>query len=217
MEGNRYYEKLLKTVIDHSDSKTWKECVLEWKIINCFIDEDCDSTCICGKNGIKYLFEIENTFNGNRLYPIGSKCIKLFERKDLDEITRVTEELYELLKKIEKNNFISFNSKNFSRRLLRYLYDDGAFIPTKYNHYEGYNDYDFMLKMFNQRKPINVYERKKISAIICNSIRPYLYHKLNILSKDEKYKISSKDVKENKDSNRKKKRNRPLEIDRIRY
>lgn len=216
MERNRYYEKLLKTVIDHSDSKTWKECVLEWKIINCFIDEDCDSICICGKNGIKYLFEIENTFNGNRLYPIGSKCIKLFERKDLDEITRVTEELYELLKKIEKNNFISFNSKNFSRRLLRYLYDDGAFIPTKYNHYEGYNDYDFMLKMFNQRKPINIYERKKISAIICNSIRPYLYHKLNILSKDEKYKNNSK-LYERKNKNHKKKRNRPLEIDRIRY
>ena len=214
MKGNKYYENLLKTVIDNSDSKIWEDCVLEWEITNCFINENCGSTCICGKIGIKYLFEIKNSLNGNTLYPIGSKCINLFKRKDLDEITRVTEDLYDLLKKIEKNNFISFNSKNFSRKLLRYLYDDGAFIPTKYNHYEGYNDYDFMLRMFNQRKPMSINERKKIGAIICNSIRPYLYHKFNILTKEEKYKINSTNKKEKKN---KKKRNRPLEINRIRY
>lgn len=53
----------------------------------------------------------------------------------------------------------------------------------------------FMLRMFNQRKPMSINERKKIGAIICNSIRPYLYHKFNILTKEEKYKINSTNKK----------------------
>lgn len=45
---------------------------------------------------------------------------------------------------------MSLSSELFSRKLLRWLYEEGAF-DTEYNDYDGEDDYEFMLKMFNKR------------------------------------------------------------------
>ncbi len=68
----------------------------------------------------------------------------------------------------------------FSKKVLKALYDRGAFLPTKYNNFDGYNDYKFMLDMFNKRIKANITssQKGKISAIIMASIKPYLEEEL---------------------------------------
>ena len=49
-------------------------------------------------------------------------------------------------------------------------------MPHIYNQYDGEEDYEFMLKMFNKRdkSTISVKQDKKIKAILLNSIKPFL-------------------------------------------
>lgn len=175
--GN-YRETLIQTVLDYSASKYWDSAVYEWEIEDCIEDDFNKFSCICGKENIKYLFTIRNVKNGKMLYPIGSTCIKKFKRDDLNEQATVNEKLFQLLHAIQDRQFISLNSEFFSRKLLRYLYDEGVFKPTKYNKFNGENDYKFLIKMFNKRNKPTENQEAKISALIVSSIRPYLVKKL---------------------------------------
>lgn len=172
-----YYIKLKNAVLELSDASDWHSAVLEWKIVDVVEDETLSESCVCGKENLRYLFTIQNTINGNILYPIGSSCIKKFERADLNELASVKEQLFKLLHAIENNNFITLSSEYFSRKLLRYLYDNDAFNATTYNDFEPYNDYQFLLDMFNKRNR-SVNQEKKATAIILNSIKPYLQNLL---------------------------------------
>ena len=68
----------------------------------------------------------------------------------------------------------------FSRKLLGWLYEQGAF-DTAYNRYDGEEDYEFMLTMFNKRNKdlITPKQHKKIKGILLNSIRPFLERRLS--------------------------------------
>ena len=79
-----------------------------------------------------------------------------------------------MLHAIENNSFLTLSSDFFSRKLLLYLLDLGAFKPTSYNHYNPEKDYQFMLDMFNKRSRRTESQDKKATAIILNSIRPFL-------------------------------------------
>lgn len=174
-----YERNLLKTVIEKSLSKSWDNAVLEWEIDDVIEDEDNESSCICGKENIRYLFTIKNISNQNILFPIGSSCIKKFNREDLNELTLVNEKLFKLFHAIKTNEFITLNSVYFSRKLLEYIFDQGAFIPNQHNKFNGENDFNFMLKMFNMRSEPSENQLRKIRAIIVNSIKPYLIQILN--------------------------------------
>jgi hypothetical protein len=171
--NSAYYRNLIQHVIENSVASTWESAVLEWEVFDCEEDETLESSCICGKEELRYLFTIRNTQNGNLLFPIGSSCIKKFERDDLDEEVAVKEQLFRLLHAIENNRFITLSSDYFSRKLLRYLYEIDAFEATEYNNFNPYNDYQFLLDMFNKRMRTEKQE-KKATAIILNSIRPFL-------------------------------------------
>lgn len=82
---------------------------------------------------------------------------------------------FKLLHAVEKNQFLTLSTDLFTRRLLLWLYEEGAF-NSKYNSFNGEVDYNFMLKMFNKRNKddITVAQRKKIAAILLNSIKPFL-------------------------------------------
>lgn len=171
-----YYKNLIQRVIDESEALNWESAVLEWGGFDCEEDETLLSSCICGKEELRYLFTIRNTKNGNILYPIGSSCIKKFERSDLNEDVSIKEQLFRLLHAIENNEFITLSGDLFSRKLLGYLLHEGAFQANSYNGYEPEADYDFLLKMFNKRdkSSITTAQKRKISAIIMSSIRPFL-------------------------------------------
>ena len=127
-----YFKRLMKKVIDKSESNNWEDAVQEWCIIDCQEDEYCSEICICGKEDLRYLFAIQNTNNKNILFPIGSSCIKRFGRQDLKDETTIYEQMFRLVHMARNREFISFTSDLFSRKLLKYLYKKGAF-DTHYN------------------------------------------------------------------------------------
>lgn len=178
--SNPYQENLIKKVIDSSESLYWNDAVLEWEIADCKEDDESLSSCICGKENLRYLFTIQNTKNRNTLYPIGSSCIKKFERDDLNKSATIQEQLFMLYHAISESQFISLSPEFFSRKLLKHLLDCGAFKANEYNNYDPEKDYEFILKMFNKRNKNSITgaQQKKINAIIINSIRPYLAEQL---------------------------------------
>lgn len=174
-----YVKNLIMRVIQNSESSIWEDAVKEWEINDCEEDDSASEICICGKENIKYLFTIRNTINGNMLYPIGSSCIKKFNRADMKEETSLYESMFKLLHAVESNRYLSLSPELFSRKLLKYLFEQGAF-DTEYNDFDGKEDYEFMLKMFNKRdkSSISMRQDKKIKAVLLNSIKPFLQNKL---------------------------------------
>jgi hypothetical protein len=98
----------------------------------------------------------------------------------LNDVVAVREQLFKLLHAIENNEFLTLSSELFSRKLLRYLHETGAFVGNEYNDFDPEVDYFFLLKMFNKKNKddITVPQRKKISAIILSSIKPFLKNML---------------------------------------
>lgn len=181
MSSNSYKENLVKPVLEASVSKVWEIAVQEWDVFECDEDETAETSCVCGKEGIRYLFEIRNRINGNTMYPIGSRCIRRFGNKDLSSQVGVYEKMFKLYDAIKAGVHIELNSRYFTKKLLVYLLDQGAFPATQYNGQDGENDYRFMLDMFNKRdkSAITSSQQRKISAIIAYSLKPFLARRLN--------------------------------------
>jgi hypothetical protein len=173
VQGSVNYRNLMQAVMEKSETTDWESAVDEWELDDVEEDETLEESCVCGKESLRYLFTIRNIINGNYLYPIGSSCINRFDRADLAEEAAVKEQLFKLLHSIEERKFITLSSEFFSRKLLRYLYDISAFKATEYNQYEPYNDYQFLLDMFNARNRTSR-QGSKATAIILNSIKPFL-------------------------------------------
>ena len=172
-----YYKDLIQSVLHNSQSKIWEEAVLEWEVYDCDEDDTCSTKCICGKEGLRYAFTIRNKCNGKFLYPIGSTCIKKFGVSELYDDANLWEKEFELYNAVSQNRFIGLKDGLFSRKLLRKLYDDAAFVASKYNNNDPRNDYQFMLDMFNKRN-ITDAQQSKCSAILLSSIMPFIRRKL---------------------------------------
>lgn len=181
MDISPYAKNLIFKVIENSNSSIWEDAVHEWDIVGWDEDPNIQSACICGKENIRYLFTIKNSENGNILEPIGSHCIKKFNRKELDEITTIYEELFKLKNALNKNQYISLSSEYFSRKLLSFFYTENVFVDSKYNNFNRQKDYQFMLDMFNKRDKDSITDsqQRKINAIIINQIIPFLKLQLN--------------------------------------
>jgi len=158
-----YYQNLIKSVLEASTTDKWEIAVREWDIVDCQEDEKHLSECVCGKENLRYLFTIRNRKTGISLYPIGSTCIEKFGRDDLDSEVNVQLDMYHLVHAIESGERIELTSKYFSKKLLLALYEEGAFAPNQYNGYDGKNDYQFMLDMYN------ICIIKEIRAILQNN------------------------------------------------
>lgn len=172
-----YSEALISKVIELSEALNWEDAVHEWEVYDCEEDENCSTNCICGKEGLRYLFTIHNLINDNYLFPIGSSCIKKFGVSEMYTEASLWEQEFELYHAIENNSFITLKDGLFSRKLLYKLYEDGAFTPNVYNNFNPYNDYKFLLDMFNKREPSEK-QMKRCTAIILGTIKPYIKEKL---------------------------------------
>ena len=172
-------EQLAKVVLEKSESKDWDTAVKEWDLVDTNEDIDASSTCVCGKTGLRYLHRITNLINYQNIYPIGSCCIKRFNRADLNEKIDVEEKLFKLYHAVGSNQFLSLSPELFSRKLIKYLYAHGAFDSTNPG-YTAENDYQFFLDMFNKRNKalITVKQDKKIKAILLNNIKPFIQKQL---------------------------------------
>ena len=65
MAISTYRENLIQTVLDNSYGNTWEEAVNEWEITDCVEDRSRKESCICGKEELKYLYEIHNVVSAN--------------------------------------------------------------------------------------------------------------------------------------------------------
>ena len=175
-----YFENLISAVISNSVAATWDGAVREWELSDWEEDMSTSGVCTCGKEGLRYLYTIQNRLNGRTLYPIGSCCIKKFNRTDLNSEIDTQEQMFRLLHAIRDREFIPLTPEYFSRNLLLKLKNDGAFIPSQYNNYNGDNDYNFLLDMFNKRDKASITpaQTRKINGIIAFSIKPFLEGKL---------------------------------------
>lgn len=172
------FEQLVKKVVASSENSNWNNARTEWSVVDVSEDETAESQCICGKENLRYLYTIKNNLNGKTLFPIGSQCINQFKQENLNNDVTTYRRLLELQQAVEKNKFITLNSTYFSRKLLLYIYKNGAFKPNKYNHNNPKEDYEFLLKMFNKKKhPDKIYQ-KKITALIMNAIIPFAQERI---------------------------------------
>ena len=182
MEDSRKsnFATLKATILTNSSASIWEIAIDEWEIIKSTEDDLLEATCICGKEGLKYLYTIKNSINNNILEPIGSSCIKKFGRDDLNEFIEINESLVKLLSAIQDKKEIEFSSEFFSRKIFRKIFDEGYFKPNRWNDFDGENDYDFLLKMFNKRDKNKITDRqeKKIAALWKAAIVPFLNQKI---------------------------------------
>jgi hypothetical protein len=174
---SKHFEQLKHIVVERSVADEWALAVGEWEFYDVIEDFSASSTCVCGNEGLRYLFTIRNGNNNRKLFPIGSTCIKRFERPELYDVVVIKEKLFALLHAIERNEFLILSPEFFTRKLLAHLHELGAFKATKYNDFTPRKDYEFMLDMFNKRK-LSEKQNKKATAIILNSIKPFLQEML---------------------------------------
>lgn len=183
------FEKLQSEVIRFSNSEKWNEATLEWDIIDFAEDSNMEESCTCGKPHIKYLYTISNNITGNVLEPIGSQCIKKFERDDLKEEINIYERLFKLVNAKRDKKFIELKSdeKYFSKNLIDYLHNKNVFaINGQYNHYE------ILRKFFTQRKELTDKQKKLATRIIMTDIFPYLDKEI-----ENRVKVKSEEVVDN--------------------
>lgn len=172
------FEQLVKAVVAQSESSDWITAKGEWTITDVSEDEDAETQCVCGQENLRYLYTIQNQLNDNVLFPIGSQCIKQFDETDLANEVITYRKLLELKQAVDSKKFITLDSTYFSKKLIKYLYDEDAFRASQYNNYDPHKDYEFMLKMFNEQKDPTNKQQKKIKALIMSAIIPFAKTKI---------------------------------------
>jgi len=81
---NPNYVRLMKTVVEHSESPLMEVARAEWYITGHYKEEN-GVTCLCGHEECKYVYIIANFNNNNLLAPIGSDCMKYFQWDDQEK------------------------------------------------------------------------------------------------------------------------------------
>ncbi|MFF2772842.1 hypothetical protein ACFVUP_37665, partial [Streptomyces bacillaris] len=125
---------------------------------------------------LRWLFTIRNRHNGAVLEPIGSTCVNHFEREDLDRDVSILPRLLAMRTALREGKAITLTTEFFSRALLEYLEDGGAFTPDQWNTADGHEDYWFLLDMFNKRKKEDITSRQryKIRMLIERKVLPFV-------------------------------------------
>lgn len=177
----KYNKNFLHPIICSSESNEWKSAAQEWKVI--YYGEVEGTTCICGKEEIKYVSGILNCLNGNELYPIGSCCIKKFKSEEMNEDIRAYKKVFnkisngksKLKQTVNKGASIKFTARLFSEELINYLNKKEILSNS---------DRQFLLDMRGRRSR-NSEQQERINKIIEDFIVPYI----SGISQDEKITI----------------------------
>lgn len=159
-------ETLTQVVVSASVANDFLTAVHEWTVVELEEDPHGDGECVCGQQNLVKLFTIRNHRNDAQLFPIGSHCVNHFGRADLDLQVTVFSGLLSLRKSILSGERITLTSEHFTRGMLDWLHDQGAF--------DSETDYEFVVKMFNKRKKENITpgQRKKIYVMLTYKIIP---------------------------------------------
>ena len=168
------FEKLRQVVVGASLSNRWAQAVQEWQVIGVEEDAGASGICVCGKTGLRYLFEIYNRRTDQPLLPIGSSCVNMFEVEELDLSVAELRRLFDLRSAYSSHRRVYLTSEFFSRATLADLWQNGAFPPNNYNNHNGENDYRFLLNMFNQRHELTDKEKSKVWVLLNRTIKDFV-------------------------------------------
>lgn len=123
-------KNLYDAVLEASKADTWEQATKEWSEVSLIFNGIGRSNCVCG-NAIKYAYELFNGVTGKRLFPIGSDCVRHFQRISLDqqleEEEKLLRKLENLTRKAQKKEVIRVNKTDFDERLINWLWEKGAF------------------------------------------------------------------------------------------
>ncbi|HGS8440381.1 hypothetical protein ACMX2X_06605 [Streptococcus pneumoniae] len=86
-------KSLHDAVLQASKADTWEQATKEWNEVSLIFNGIGRSNCVCG-NAIKYAYELFNGVTGQRLFPIGSDCVRHFHRLSLDQQLESDDQLY---------------------------------------------------------------------------------------------------------------------------
>lgn len=126
---NELSNRLVEKIIEQSDSTDWINASHEWYDSDMVVDSTMSESCICSQPNLKYQFTIKNKVNGNELFPIGSECIKFFQDEVMTNSTQIRLDVQALVDHVSASKYISYDSPLFTRKVLKYLHEHGAFQP----------------------------------------------------------------------------------------
>lgn len=138
-------------------------------------DPHAEGECLCGQQNLRYMYTIHNQHTDKALSYIGSQCVNHFKREDLDLQVTALSQLLALRKNINAGKPIALTSEHFSRALLGWMYEEGAFNSER-NNFNGAQDYNFLLDMFNKhnKDDITSGQQKKIWVMMKYYVTPFV-------------------------------------------
>ena len=183
-------KSLHDAVLQASKADTWDQATKEWNEVSLIFNGIGRSNCVCG-NAIKYAYELFNTVTGQRLFPIGSDCVRHFHRLTLDqqleEEEKLLRKLENLTRKVKKKEKIKVNKSDFDERLLKWFWEKGVFKANRGNQFAPEKDYQLFLEVFQGGSWTKAEPKKKarLEEVLEKCIKPFLLGK----SDDQLYLI----------------------------
>lgn len=172
-------KSLHDAVLQASKADTWEQATKEWNEVSLIFNGIGRSNCVCG-NAIKYAYELFNGVTGQRLFPIGSDCVRHFHRLSLDQQLEEEEKLLRkvenLTRKAQKKEKIKVNKSDFDERLLKWLWEKGVFKPNRGNQFAPERDYQLFLEVFQGGSWTKAEPKKKarMEEVLEKCIKPFL-------------------------------------------
>ncbi|MGQ2916466.1 hypothetical protein [Microbacterium aurantiacum] len=135
-----------------------------------------EGECVCGQTNLLWMFTITNSNNGAELFPIGSSCVNHFERTDLNRQVAVFRKLMDIRAAAQQQKQVTLTTDYFSRAVLDYLLEAGAFTPDEYNFWDAQGDFEFLRKMFGVRDKSTISSKRqwKIRKLLDLKVIPFI-------------------------------------------
>ena len=175
-------KSLHNAVLQASKADTWDQATKEWNEVSLIFNGIGRSNCVCG-NAIKYAYELFNGVTGQRLFPIGSDCVRHFHRISLDQQLEEEEKLLRkvenLTKRAQNKGKIKVNKSDFDERLLKWFWEKGVFKANRGNQFAPERDYQLFLEVFQGGSWIKAEPIKKarMEEVLEKCIKPFLLGK----------------------------------------
>ena len=169
MDVSREYG-LINEIMENSESDLWNTARLEWAVLYMEEDETLSESCVCGYEGLRYLYTIQNVKTGRTLFPIGSECIKKFESTTMNEQVKQ----WGVINKLASMSQLPWEERTFykakelgalNRKFLESLDETDAIKPSVYNQQQPFRDRWFLTDMFNKRDGMWRAQERKANAL----------------------------------------------------
>ena len=175
-------KSLHDAVLQASKADTWDQATKEWNEVSLIFNGIGRSNCVCG-NAIKYAYELFNGVTGQRLFPIGSDCVRHFHRLTLDqqlvEEEKLLRKVENLTRKAQKKGKTKVNKVDFDERLLNWFWEKGVFKANRGNQFSPEKDYQLFLEVFQGGSWTKAEPKKKarMEEVLEKCIKPFLLGK----------------------------------------